>query len=112
MLDFVMDLLLLGIQSELSRNSSLSMKEKHSNLKTSWKLKLKSMHITKILNIRPSVLFLHSISDVCTEITFLVHTFYVEKLVDLANKRRNEIKVISIESDYAQMVEYTRNYAE
>ena len=42
--------------------------------------------IAKILNIDSSLLVLHSIKDGCTEITFLVPIFCVEKMVDLADK--------------------------
>ena len=66
--------------------------------------------IAKMLNIRSSVLFLHSIKDGCTEVTFLVPTFCAEKLVELADKERSilckEIKMISIEYDIAKMVGY------
>lgn len=62
--------------------------------------------IAKILNIRSSILYLHSIKDGCTEVTFLVPTFWMEKLMSIADKERSilckEIKMMSIECDTSQ----------
>lgn len=64
--------------------------------------------IAKILNIRSSVLYLASIKDGCTEITFLIPTFCIKKLLNTADEERSrlgkEIKMISIECDTIQEV--------
>ena len=63
--------------------------------------------IAKILKVRSSVLFLHSISDGCTEITFLIPKFLMEKLVNISDEERStlhkEIKMISMECDAAHI---------
>ena len=61
--------------------------------------------ISDILNIRPSVLFLHSVEDGCTAITFLVPDSCFHAVVRLLNEKTNtlqlqrEIKMITIECD-------------
>jgi hypothetical protein len=60
-------------------------------------------NISKILNIRPSVLFLHSVEDGCTAITFLVPDPCFHAVLNLLKEKtttlQREIKMMTIECD-------------
>ena len=60
-------------------------------------------HISKILNIRPSVLFLHSVEDGCTAITFLVPDPCINAVLKLLKEKsttlQREVKMMTIEYD-------------
>ena len=60
-------------------------------------------HISKILHIRSSVLFLHSIQDGCTAITFLVPDpciyAILKRLKEKAATLQTEVKMMTIECD-------------
>jgi hypothetical protein len=60
-------------------------------------------HISRILNIRSSVLFLHSVQDGCTAITFLVPDPCIYSILKLLKENtttlHREIKMMTIECD-------------
>ena len=61
--------------------------------------------ISKILKIKPSVLFLHSVEEGCTAITFLVPAFCTDTIrgllasKEMRNTLQEEIKMISVQVD-------------
>ena len=71
--------------------------------------------ISKILEIQPSVLFLHSVQDGCTTIIFSVPAFCIETIRRLlASKERRiilqeEVKMISVQIDGKPIQEVTYN---
>jgi hypothetical protein len=60
-------------------------------------------HISKILNIRPSVLYLHSVEDGCTAITFLVPDPCINAVLKLLKEKtttlQREVNMMIIECD-------------
>ena len=60
-------------------------------------------NISKILNIRPSVLFLHSVEDGCTAVTFLVPDPCIHAILKLLKEKsatlQKEVKMMTIECD-------------
>ena len=61
-------------------------------------------NISRILNIRPSVLFLHSIQDGCTAITFLVPDPCIHAVLNVLEEKtctlQREVKMMTIECDW------------
>ena len=60
-------------------------------------------NISKLLNIRPSVLFLHSVGDGCTAVTFLVPDPCIHAVLKLLKEKatilQREVKMMTIECD-------------
>lgn len=58
-------------------------------------------NIAEILNLKPSVLYLHCIEDGCVFITFLIPSFFGDYLMDLITKNRsalqNNVKLLHVE---------------
>ena len=65
--------------------------------------------IAQILNLRPSVLYIHSINDGCMVIMFLIPTFFIDCLMDLiANHKsalQKHVKLIHVEHDHHDLLD-------
>ena len=61
-------------------------------------------HIAKILNLKPSVLYLNCIEDGCMVITFLIPTFFANCFLDLITNNKlalqKKVKLLFVECDY------------